>query len=157
MSRHILAITLDRQEQARLDAGELIFPEHIDSHVHDIECPAGNGCSGWIECREPHEVNGASASCGPYECDCPDGAPSCLGEPGEDPAPWYDREEFKFHGVLHTWRYGHGWTVPFTGGCIVVHNGFYDLPDEYDSLPIGEHPVEDDWDDESCYLQLLNE
>lgn len=141
MSRHILAIKLDPIEQARLDSGELVFPEHVDSHDHDIVCPEGNGCSGWVGCSEPHLVDGKSADDGPYDCD--------------ESAPYWGKDEFEFHGVLHTWRSGYGWTMPFTGKCIVNWVGRYDLPTGYEDLPIGEHEVEDDWGDESCYLQLV--
>lgn len=160
MSRHILAIRLDDREQKRLDAGELIFPEHIDSHDHSVMCPSDNGCSGWLKCHEPHEVDGKSAKCGPYDCSCPDEQPSCLGdEPdeGDRPRPpWHDEEDFEFHGVMHTWRYGHGWTVPFTGHCIVAWAD-YELPDDYEQLPLGEYNVDDDWEDTSCYLTLAGE
>ncbi len=153
MSTHLLVITLDRIEQAKLDAGEFVFPEHVDSRDYGTKCLVENGCGGWIECREPHEVDGKKADCGPYDCDCPDGQPSCLSETEADYAPWCDREEFEFHGVVHTWRYGYGWTVPYKG-CIVAW-GDYELPGCYEDLPRGEYQVEDDWEDTGCYLQLV--
>jgi hypothetical protein len=160
MTGHLLVVGLDRWEQVRLDAGELVFPEHVESHSHGIVCQLGDKCEGWIECREPHEVDGKSAECGPYECDCPDGQASCLGDEPDEGArprsPWYDEEEFEFHGVMHTWRYGHGWTVPFSGGCIVKF-GDYELPDGYDKLPIGKYEVDTDWDDTNRYLKLVTE
>lgn len=134
MSRHVLVVSLDRAAQARLDAGELVLPEHIDHHEYAIVCPPGNGCSGWEQCGEPHE--------------------------GGDEDKWRRPEgddEREFHGVNHTWRYGHGWTVPFTTGCIVTYNGDYELPNDYDELPIGEYDVDDDWDDTSCNLILCEE
>lgn len=152
--RHMLVITLDHIEQAKLDAGEYVFPEHVDSRSYGTKCMATNGCGGWIECRESHEVDGKKADCGPYDCDCGgEDGPSCLGETEADYAPWYDREEFEFHGVEHTWRYGHGWTVPYTG-CIVAW-GDYELPDGSEDLPRGEYQVDDDWDDTDCYLLLV--
>lgn len=134
MSRHVLVVSLDSAEQARLDAGELVLPEHIEHHEYGIVCPSGNGCSGWEQCGEPHD--------------------------GGDEDKWRSPEgddEREFHGVKHTWRYGHGWTVPFTKGCIVTYNGHYELPDDHDELPIGEYEVVDDWDDTSCYLILCEE
>lgn len=154
MSRHILVVSLDSREQERLDAGELVLPEHIESHDHSVICPDGNGCSGWIECGDPHEVEGESAACGPYSCNCDDeNARDCLS--GDSPPPWYDEEEFEFHGVMHTWRSGFGWTVPYTG-CI-VNFGDYELPHGYEQLSLGEHKVDDDWDDEWCNLTLCEE
>lgn len=153
---HILVISLDRDTQARLDAGEYVFPEDAESHEHSIVCPYTGGCGGWIGCQQPHEVDGKSASCGPEDCICDDGQPSCLGEDGGEHPPWYDQEDFEFHGVMHTWRHGHGWTVPYDG-CIVRYNSSYDLPYEYDELPLGEHEVDAEWDDTGCTLVLVPE
>lgn len=152
---HILVISLDRDTQARLDAGEYVFPEDVESHEHSIVCPYTGGCGGWVECRQPHEVDGKSASCGPEECICDHEQPSCLGEDGGEHPPWYDQEDFEFHGVMHTWRHGHGWTVPYDG-CIVLYNSSYDLPHEYE-LPLGEHEVDAEWDDTDCTLVLVPE
>ncbi|SIH38516.1 Uncharacterised protein [Mycobacteroides abscessus subsp. abscessus] len=152
MSRHVLVVSLDSEEQARLDTGELVFPEDVERHKYSIMCPGGNGCSGWLECREPHEVDGVSADCGPYRCACPAGQRSQLGGVEEPLAPWHDCEDFTFHGVEHTWRAGHGWTVPYPG-CIVNWCD-YELPAGYGELPLGEHEVDDDWDDTECYLTL---
>lgn len=46
-----------------------------DGEGFTVECLAGNGCIGWIECREPHTVDGLDAADGPYDCD--DDAPWC--------------------------------------------------------------------------------
>lgn len=154
MTGHLLVVELDESEQAKLDAGELIFPEHVESHVHGIACHLGDNCKGWIKCLEPHEIDGTSAECGPHDCDCSDDKPSCLGE-GANRAPWDDEDEFEFHGVIHTWRGGHGWTVPFTRGCIVAF-GDYELPYECEDLAIGEYAVDTEWDDTNCQLILAS-
>lgn len=153
MSRHILEIALDSIEQAKLDAGEYVFPEHVDSREYHIRCPSGNGCSGWLSCNHPHEVDGVSANRGPDEC-C--GAlfgqgheDDCLG----DSLPWRNRDEFVFHDELHMWQYGWGWVLPYVG-CVVNYD--CELPDNYDDLPIGEYEVDSDWDDFSCYLTLVD-
>lgn len=67
--------------------------------------------------------------------------------------PWCDEDEFVFHGVPHTWRYGYGWTVPFEG-CVVDANDScvdeaYDIAREHGP---GTHEVDDDWDETTCYL-----
>lgn len=110
----------------------------------DVECLAPEKCDGWQECLEPHEVDGKSAASGPYDCD-------------ED-APWCDEDEYEFHGVLHTWRWGNGWTVPFEG-CVVSANdstcdSVYDIAREHGA---GRYQVDDDWDDETCYLTVIPE
>lgn len=47
-------------------------------------------------------------------------------------------------------------TVPYKG-CVVQFNGSYDLPYEYDELPLGEHEVDEEWDDTECTLVLAPE
>lgn len=118
----------------------------LDGEGFTIECLAGNGCNGWIECREPHTVGKLDATEGPYDCD-PD-------------MPWSDEEEWEFHGVLHEWRWGYGWTVPYPG-CVVAAQGC-DAPDDLWEVVDGEHRlkpgrwlVDDDWDDTDCYLTLV--
>lgn len=152
MSKHVLVVSLDELTQTRLDAGEFAFPERADSHRYGVVCRDGNGCSGWTECLEPHSIDGKTADCGPYDCDCPDDQPSCLGETVADRAPWFEQEAFEFHGVVHTWRDGLGWTVPYIG-CIVRASN-YELPDDCERLPLGEYEVQDDWDETTCSLQL---
>ena len=111
---------------------------HPDQHDYDfaIECVEPDLCNGWWECREEHGVDGLDADLGPYDADAP-----------ED-APWYDEDEFEFHGVMHTWRYSAGWTVPFPG-CVVAAQGC--LPDEALNIAHahgeGRHVVDDEWGD----------
>ena len=116
-----------------------------------ITCLAPAKCGGWWECGETHGVNGTSAGDGPYGADCP----GCIVPLGADEAhlPWCDEDEFEFHGVLHTWRYGYGWTVPYDG-CVVqaaddVCDAVYDIGQEHGE---GTYFVDDEWDDTSCSL-----
>jgi hypothetical protein len=133
--------------------------ESEDHHPDDpdyrceIECIAPEKCGGWWECMEAHEVDGVSAADGPYASVCP----SCGGE-GDEHVPWCDRDEFEFHGVEHTWRYGYGWTVPYEG-CIVQANdsGWDDLYDIAREHGPGRYLVDDDWDDTTCYLTYAGE
>lgn len=149
MSTHTLVITLDKVEQARLDAGELVYPEHPDSHDWHVQCDDPPRCHGWSECsrmhicKHGHEIVHDELSI--------DG--SC---PGVDYGNCIDQEEAQFHGEWHTWRWGWGWTVPFHG-CVVAECWDGELGDtSVYELPIGQHPVDDDWYDESCVsLELI--
>ena len=132
MSRHILVIEPDAAYAAR-------FPGSPVEYTSGIECPAGNGCSGWIECDKPHRVDGKSAADGPDDCDEGD--------------PWEGQDEIEFHGVLHTWRCGWGWTAPYPG-C-VVQGTDYEVPDDLYPLKPGRYVVEDDWDDCTCILETI--
>lgn len=107
-----------------------------------ITCQSVDLCNGWLECRESHEIDGTSAEDGPYECD--------------ESAAWCDEDVFMFHGVEHNWRYGHGWTVPYEG-CVVqsadsLSDDVHDIGLEYGE---GTYAVEDDWDDEWCWLTVV--
>lgn len=106
---------------------------------HDVVCLDPPSCGGWQECLDPHEVDGVSAAEGPYD--------------SPEDAPWCDEEEFTFHGVLHEWRYGYGWTVPFPG-CVVAANDHvcdsaYDIGRRHGE---GTYVVDDEWDDTYCTL-----
>ncbi|MBR7191694.1 hypothetical protein [Gordonia sp. SCSIO 19800] len=115
------------------------FDPEYPSFEYSIECRNVDKCGGWQECREPHEVDGVSAADGPWDCD--------------DDAPWEGLEELEFHGVLHTWHWGHGWTVPYPG-CVVAANDA--ICDDAHDIALdhgcGRHEVDDDWDDEDCRL-----
>lgn len=117
---------------------------HPDQHAWDIEVTCLNPlrCDGWWECLEDHEQDGISAADGPWESD-------------ED-APWLEEEEWDFHGVTHTWRYGHGWTVPYPGCVVAVNDDVRDqgwwIAEEHGA---GVYAVEDDWDDEFVALHYL--
>lgn len=133
------------------------MPERISDHIlvrvarpdggYDdrIECVAPETCEGWQECCERHEVDGHNADVGPYDCDTD--------------APWFDEEEFKFHGVTHTYRYPHGWTVPFQG-CIVAHHHRCwgsDVDGIDETTPPGRYPIRAEWDDDECILSLADQ
>lgn len=125
MSRHVLVITGDT-------------PETRDCY---LECPDGNGCSGWIECGVRWHGDGErSAEHGPFDC--------------SDDLPWYDEEEYEFHGETHTWRSGYGWTVPYRG-CVVMY-GNWEPPDDVFNIEPGRYDVEDDWDETEVYLEWAN-
>ena len=119
-----------------------------DGDGFEIECVAPDTCNGWIECGEPHAVDGIDANYGPYGCD--------------ESAPWFDEDEWEFHGKLHTWRHGYGWTLPYPG-CVVAGSGGVEAPDDlWEETVDGEHRlkpgrwlVDDDWDDTDCYLALV--
>lgn len=135
MSTHILVIEPDPTAPA-------MGPHHTDDRTWSIECPPGNGCSGWMECGEKHEVEGhGSAEDGPDDC--------------EETAPWEGCDEFEFHGVMHEWKGGHGWTVPWPG-CVVAGSDWSEPPAEMDDLPTGRYPIEDDWDDTSVALDFVD-
>lgn len=154
MSTHILVIDLDSIEQAKLDAGEYVLPEHPDSHHHWIKCIDPAHCNGWMECFRLHICpHGHDAHAG-FDEPCDDGA--CPGhDPDSDlPNCFSGDDEFTFHGEHHTWRYGYGWTVKWPG-CVVADND-WDVDVRLDRLPRGEYEVQDDWDDTSCYLILTD-
>lgn len=146
MSRHILVVTRDPSLDDAGDHEKCVYPEHPDDRDYSIECLPGNGCRGWESCPHPHEVNGRSAADGPILDD------AVLGADGR--APWHGKQDYEFHGQMHTWRDGYGWTVEYTA-CIVNYNSSYDLPPEAEDLPIGRYEVDDDWDDTCCYLYLI--
>lgn len=154
MSQHILVIDLDSIEQAKLDAGEYVFPEHIDSRTYSIQCPDPKHCVGWMECNRRHICkHGHSAGDG-FDENSEDGP--CPGHDDDDlPNCFSGDEEFQFHGEWHTYRYGWGWTVRWPG-CVVA-DADWDYGDvDGDRLPRGEYEVNDDWDDTSCSLELVD-
>lgn len=124
-----------------------------DEYAYDLECPGAPHCTGWQECDQTHEVDGISAANGPDEpldtCEC-DGCLVC----SCPSLPWDGVEEFEFHGVVHTWHIGYGWTVPYNG-CVVRE---HDL-EEHDLLldePPGRYLVDAEWPEpEEVYLELV--
>lgn len=132
---HVLKISMPQA-----DPDEAIFPEWPDDRDYDVYCTDHKRCGGWMECFEPHEVDGKPAS-DPNNC------------PEDDPV--YGADEFEFHGVTHNWVYGHGWTVPYPG-CPAEDNGA-EPPYGAWKLPIGTYEVDDDWDDTSCYLTFTTD
>ena len=149
MGTHTLVLTLDSTEQAKLDAGEYVFPEHPESRNWHIRCDDPSRCIGWNECRRQHICkHGHDILYDELSPDgpCPGHEHNCVGEDDEE----------TFHGEDHTHRWGWGWTVPFIG-CVVAENWDGDLPCGIDSMPIGEYPVDEDWyDDTSVSLTLAD-
>jgi hypothetical protein len=127
--------------------------EEYPDYDSTIDCLNPNLCGGYQECTEKHEVDGVSASDGPWDCECP-GDHGTEGNEGVH-YPWCDEDEFEFHGILHTYRYGWNWTVPYRG-CVVASADVSD--DVYDIARTkgpGTYPVDDDWSDESCILNVI--
>lgn len=137
----------------------LTVTKHADWHEDEpywdgsITCQAPSLCNGWWECGEPHEVDGVSAADGPYDSECPGEHGVSTDRAGH--LPWCDEDEFEFHGVLHTWRYGNGWTVPYDG-CVVqtadIAEYVDDIAREHGE---GTFVVDDEWDDTSVYLHFV--
>lgn len=103
-----------------------------------IECHNIDLCGGWIECREYH----GDADGGPWEC-------------GQDD-PWAEQEEYEFHGVTHTWRYEHDWTVPYHG-CVPQIAGDDSAREIAYHKGEGSWLIGDDWDDDYCYLTVIGD
>ncbi|QTJ65003.1 hypothetical protein HYG77_04905 [Rhodococcus sp. ZPP] len=122
---------------------------------YDLECPGQPHCNGWMECEKPHEFDGFDAANGPD--DCIDGCGDDEDAPCDcENLPWSGLFEFEFHGVVHTWRHGYGWTVPYRG-CVVLDNDGLETADEITiDQPPGRYLVNDDWQDEHhVYLELV--
>jgi hypothetical protein len=127
VSLHYLIIEKDTEYAER-------FPNFDEERRYRLECPEGNGCSGFSGCNEPHIIDGKNANGGPWDCD-----------EGE---PWDGMDAFTFHGEEHTWRSGFGWVVPYKGKCVIAECD-WEPPEGADSKPYGRYPVEDDWFDET--------
>lgn len=150
MTGHTLVIELDSVERAKLAAGVFVFPEHVDSRICRIRCDEPQHCMGWQECRRLHICQHGHEIV--FDELSPDGP--C---PGMDDDNCAGRDEGEtFHGQAHTHHWGWGWTVPYVG-CIVAANWCGELTPDIDTLPIGEHPVEADWwDDTECSLDVVD-
>lgn len=168
MRGHILVIKLNDEQQARLAAGELVYPEDVEDREYELRCVDPSSCNGWTECPElVHRCeHGCNAADGPDEND-PDGGEcpgfkkklpdlAIIGYPAEYTYNcWAGEEDFEFHGVMHTYQHGHGWVVPYPG-CVV--DAIAEMPpDDAHLYPIGEHEIEDEWDDTWCYLNFAHD
>lgn len=139
------------------------FDPDWPSWDYEVTCVEPDKCEGWWECQKEHRLEGIevadiSAAAGPYENDCP-GWHGPHTDPEHDKQmeiespqhwPWCEEDEFEFHGELHTWRTGWGWTVKYPG-CVVVSNdgvcdSAYDIGQTHGE---GLYLVDDDWYDES--------
>lgn len=112
-------------------------PEDPSEYTYTLECPGAPHCTGFSECDKPHVHNGIDAD----EVTPEDGV---VDDHGGVP-PWDGIYEWTFHGVLHTYHYGYGWTVPYTG-CVLRE---YDL--EFDDAlldqPPGRYLISVYWED----------
>lgn len=126
MRGHTLVVEPDDAYAAR-------FPDFPPETQMRVECDSPDECGGWTECIQDH------------------GAGNDVPWVSDEDAPWFEEEDYDFHGVTHTWRSGHGWTVPYKG-CVVQE---VDL--DFGHLPIGRYAIEDEWDDTECYLTLISE
>lgn len=130
---HVLVIEPDAAYAER-------FPDAPVEYRWAIECLVPEKCGGWQECPESHQIDGEPTNDGPWESD--------------ETAPWYEEEEYEFHGVWHEWRYGYGWTVPFDG-CVVADAVHVDCPVE--PMRPGRWLVNDEWDDTYLTLDVVSE
>ena len=97
-----------------------------------IECSDPAACPGWMECPENHAGY----------------------DPNVEESPAFDQyEDVMIHGVAHEWRTDYGWTVPFDG-C-PVQDGGDDASDIAHEKGVGRWEVDDDWDDTTCYLTVI--
>ncbi|MFZ2240593.1 MAG: hypothetical protein WAV90_13850 [Gordonia amarae] len=156
MSQHLLEVYYAGQfvdAEGRLLHGPIhpdqhVFPERTDDHGYRIICTEPDKCTGWQECPETHAHDGVESLCGPEACECDEGEPDCV-----TGRPWESQEDFEFHGTMHTWQNGWGWTVPYEG-CVVADNGWTEPPEGWRERPIGCHELEVDWDGDECYLEF---
>lgn len=108
-----------------------------------VECSDPAACEGWSECDKDHSDGGYHDNrIGPYECD--------------ERVPWFDIDVWTFHGVEHTYEWGHGWTVPCEG-CPIQTYGDLEWPGPSSGNKVGRYEVDDDWDDVTVYLTLMEE
>lgn len=120
----------------------------------EIVCVTPETCEGWQECLEDH--GGADPG------ECPGEHPDDRDAPRSEHVPWCDEYEFEFHGVVHTWQYGYGWTVPYQG-CVVIgsdewSDGVSEAADEIGHAHgEGTYEVDVDWWDESPVIHYAGE
>ena len=68
MTEHIVHITRDDAFLSRLaEYREPDDQDREDAWQEHIECTVPDGCGGWQECQEPHEVDGVSADDAPLQ------------------------------------------------------------------------------------------
>ena len=103
-----------------------------DDYDYTLECD-GN-CDCYIECMEEHPCHDWD------DCPTPPGE-DCICDP-------YDGFEAEFHGVLHTFHWDFGWTVPFVGCGVKEFLWRCDSPDEIArEYGAGRWKVYTDWND----------
>ena len=128
MTRHWVTVTRDEDYIARFGDSP-----HDPAIKWAIECSDPAACPGWVECPENHTGY----------------------DPEDEESPAFDQyEDVMIHGVVHEWRTGYGWTVPFDG-CPVRDGGGDDASDIAHEKGVGRWEVYDDWDDTDCYLTVV--
>ena len=136
MSEHYAEVRIDYDYINRLrNAGVPLTSDHWDdAWACYIVCSDPEACPGWQECDKSHEGY----------------------DPEDEDSPAYGQfEDVLIHGKYHDWRMSY-WTVEYAG-CPVQGNPFQETPD---GIPLDRHGtylVDDDWDDENCYLTLVKE
>lgn len=139
MTKHIIHISRDEVYLSRLSEYKTVDEQDRKGHYQvEIECTVPGGCGGWEDCTEDHEPGG---DFGPYDA--------------EEGAPWEGKDEFEFHGVVHTWRGWWGWTIPYEGCILRISSP--ELPDGIDTTRDSSWIVVDDWEGEDYYLILDRE
>jgi hypothetical protein len=142
VSTHAIEVYFDTSYLDRISKMRPVTDADRDvAYSGRIICSDPAGCPGWMECREPHEVDGKSADEGPWEADETD--------------LWDGLEEFEFHGKWHQWQSGYGWTVEYPRCPVQASDA--DLPDDIPRDRPGIYPVEVEWDDDLCTLTLIGE
>lgn len=134
---HVLHVRRDERLLAGLHAtGVRVDP--ADYPEFTVSCPTG--ACGYEGCPAVHVVDGVSADEGPWEA--------------LESAPFAEREQFEFHGELHTWSdLAQVWMVP-SRTCAVEDEirAWGDIPEGISIAVDGDYPIEAvwDWDGELC-------
>lgn len=133
MSTHVLVVETDAAYLERLAVLRPVTDDdRRDAMMWHIECSDPAACPGWVECDGDHAGF----------------------DPEDETSPGYDRwEDVMIHGELHDWRWGHGWTVAYSG-CPVIGFAEFDPPDECYPLRPSRWPVDVDWDDTVCVVTV---
>lgn len=152
MSTHYVVVTKRENQDTELD-----WDENFEWHIDCV-----GECNGWIECGKEHKLNGIEASqddgcprC-QFLCDNEIYIPDPRWEEGHE--PWCGKEEFEFHGELHTYKSPTGWVLPYQG-CVVADNDYLEIPSEIvEANKVGRFEIDPDWQDEhEVWLNFVQE
>lgn len=135
---HHITITRDRGELARITARTgrpTALEDWEDYYLASVTCVTPDACNGWQECHEGH-----------------DGF-----DPDDEASPAYDCDEFIIHGVAHTWRGWHGWTVAYPGCVIQANANEMDMPYGIDTRRDATWLLDIDWDDTEMSWSVVRE
>ena len=98
-----------------------------------VVCPGPKYCHGWQECDGDHTGY----------------------DPEDEESPAFDQyEDVEIHGVLHEWKCGHNWTVPYKG-CVLEGRAWPWGDNVHDILMTygpGEYVIDEDWDDTDVFV-----